>query len=561
MKYRAICVILVLCLLAALAVPAGAAFEPVVVTKTSTDMVHTVKSAGRYSNWAGVSTVSQFSDEAGNFCFAVDQNSKVTVCRTAYGQIVEKTEIFHDYDRFGAAVCDRNGYLWLVFGNEGSDDVNEKTMFVCKYDWNGNCLGVVGGNGRESVPNYYGDKYNTRIPFDAGNCDAVVDSNFLVVNYAREMYSGHQSNAVLTMNLTDMKLIAGGIVFYNSHSFDQRVTVSNDGFLLASQGDCYPRTFTTMAKSLYGASNEMDTFHFWVEEGTLDRYNMGQLNKTYARLGNVLETPHGAALVGSSARSLSEAAKNEPFDVFVQVFDPWGRADDPASYVTKGQRSGLGGPNGDTPVTDYGVQWITDLAGTGKTADVVQAISLSGGRIAVLYELYTKRGSSTVYDSTWYTLLDTDGTVRLDPVELEGVRLNVDEDPVYSDGVVQWVANSGSGLVVYHLFPTQLPDAREELEQWRQQMFRLSDGSMKQEGSDLVVKAVAHTDGVTDTTVYCAFYEENGKMRYLREHTIRGKETQTVEFTADGGKIAEVRVFMVAEGRAMCEKIVLRNSE
>ena len=561
MKIRVFCVILVLCLLSALTVPAAAAFQPVAVMQTPTGIRHQQVSAERYKNWAGVSTVSQFLDEAGNYCFAVEEDQKLTVYRTAYGQIVDLVNIPHDYDRFGSVVCDTDGYLWLVFGNNGIDDVNQQTVFVCKYDWSGNCLGVIGGNGRESVPYYYGENYNTREPFRAGNCDAVIRGDILVVNYARKMYSGHQSNAVLTVDLTEQKLIEQGIVFYNSHSFDQRVTASNNGFLLASQGDCYPRSFTTMTKSVFGYSNEMDTFHFWVEEGTLDRYDMGQLNKTYARLGNILETPRGAALVGSSARSLSEAAKTEPFDVFVQVFDPMGRADDPASYVTRGERTGLSGPNGDTPVTDYGVQWITDLAGTGLTADVVQAVSVSNGIIAVLYELYSNRGSRLYYDSTWYTVLDTDGTVRLNPVELEGVRLNVDEDPTYSNGVIQWTANSGSELVVYNLFPTQLPDAREALEQWRQQMFCFSDCALGSEGTDPVVKAVAHTDGLTDTTVYCGFYDQNGKLRYLRAQTISGTEAETVKFAADCVGIAEVRLFMVAEGRPMCEKVVLRNSE
>lgn len=145
------------------------------------------------------------------------------------------------------------------------------------------------------------------------------------------------------------------------------------------------------------------------------------------------------SLVCSSARSLSEKASDESYDVFIQIFDPTGKMDDANNYTTSGTRSGFGGGNGDTSVTDYGVKWLTNFAETDKTVDVVQAVTTDSGNIVVLYELYTKITRS--YDSTWYMILDTSGNVVCESRNLGDVRLNIDEDPVYINKTVQWVSN------------------------------------------------------------------------------------------------------------------------
>ncbi len=399
---------------------------------------HWVYSVGRYSNWAGVSNASQFIDEQGRFCFATEEDGLVTVSRTEYGKVVDRISISNPYDSFGGAVCDSSGYLYLVWGdNNDGDDVTQDTIYVCKYTSDGKLVDSVGGNGSEGLADYYGSSFYTKTPFDAGNCDIAINGNQLVVNYAREMYSGHQSNGIFAVDLSDMTA-ATGIISYNSHSFDQRVTpYGEDGFLLESLGDCYPRAFTTVVTDASHSLNGTETFHFWVEEDAYSLWNMYQLNTTRAHLGNILETSSGAALVAASARSLSENAENEPYDVFVQVFDPTEDGSDAGAYVTSGTRSGIAGRNGNENVTDYGVSWLTNLAGTGKRLNEIQAVSLDSDTIAVLYELY----QDGVFDSTWYLLLNGDGSVRQEAVNIGKVRLNQDEDPVYAQGAIQWVSN------------------------------------------------------------------------------------------------------------------------
>ncbi len=447
-RMKRLAALVLACLLIPAALPLRAeAGDPGALSLTDypTEIRHRVQAKGRYVNWAGVSSVSQFADEKGNFCFAADEGDSVTVYRTERGTVTGSTVIGNPYDSFGAALCGGDGSLYMVWGrNNPGSDCTEETIILGKYAPDGTLIASVGGNGSEGMPDYYGERFYTRTPFDSGNCDAAMNGDLVMVNYARHMYSGHQANTIFTVDTSTMT-VRTGMTSYNSHSFDQRVTpcAGTGGFLLESQGDCFPRSFTTSVTDAGRVLGEMDTFSFWVEEGTYTNYDMRKLNATRARLGNILETSRGAALVAASARSLSEAAKNEPYDLFVQVFDPTGSAAFPETYVTAGERSGMAGNDGNTPTTDYGVQWLTDLAGTGRTVEEVQAVSAED-RIVVLYELY----AGSAYESTQCMVLNADGSVLLEPFSLGAVRLNLSEDPVYADGAVQWVSNDpGSDLL------------------------------------------------------------------------------------------------------------------
>lgn len=448
MKKGALSLILTFCLLTgATLIPVSAA-EPV-LTDFPTDCVHTVVSKGHYSNWSGVSSVSQFADENENFCFAVAGEGQVSVYKTENGKVTKTVTIANPYSSFGAATCGPDGSLYMVWGyNNDSDDKSVQTIIVGKYTSEGAFVASAGGNGKEGMAYYYDESFYTKTPFDGGNCDVAMNGDLLMVNYARHMYSGHQANTVFAVDTTTMT-VKEGFVEYNSHSFDQRITPysKTGGFLIQSQGDCFPRSFSTTLTDAEKNLNQMDTFNFWVEQNAFKDYDMYKLNVTRAKLGNILETSSGAVLIGSSARSLSEAAKTEPYDLFVQAFDPTGSAANADSYVTKGVRSGLAGNNGDTEVTDYGVFWLTNFGTSGQTAQVVQAVSIDNDQIAVLYELY--QGSS--YDSTWYMILNGDGSIARNATSLGKVRLNLDEDPVFAQGAVQWMSNqSGSQNLVLH---------------------------------------------------------------------------------------------------------------
>ncbi len=403
--------------------------------KFPTGLTYDVYSRGRGWYRAGVSTASQFIDERGNFCFALDRDDEIILYKTSYGKITKKITVPNRHELFGGACCDGDGYFYLVFGDSNdteNDEVN--TIFAVKYSPEGKELASVGS------------ARGAKIPFTAGNCAMAVSGGVLAVDFGRLMYNGHQSNSVWGIETETMTSLDDWVYDYNSHSFDQRVTpyAKTGGFLFASQGDCFPRAFTVAVSDGAERLNKLETFHFWVEPGTWDDYDMTRLNVTRSRLGNVLATDFGAALVGASARSLSAAAATEPYDVFIQVFDPLGSEADDGTYLTKGGRSGLGGNNGDTAVADRGVKWLTDLAGSGKTVGEVQAVAVDDETIVILYELYDAK--SEEFDSSRYMAADSCGHVVKEG-SLGRVRLNTDEDPVYANGAVQWVANAADGRV------------------------------------------------------------------------------------------------------------------
>ena len=65
-----------------------------------------------------------------------------------------------------------------------------------------------------------------------------------MVNYARQMYNGHQSNNVVGVNLSDMSPAKWGSIWdipYTSHSFNQSVIWSETtgNFVYADHGDAY----------------------------------------------------------------------------------------------------------------------------------------------------------------------------------------------------------------------------------------------------------------------------------------------------------------------------------
>ena len=84
MRKRTLCLVLAICLMLLLS-PQVLAYDdkPLspILMDFSMDYTHTVTSVGRYSNWAGVSSVSQFEDEKGNFCFAVDEGKQITILK------------------------------------------------------------------------------------------------------------------------------------------------------------------------------------------------------------------------------------------------------------------------------------------------------------------------------------------------------------------------------------------------------------------------------------------------------------------------------------------------
>ena len=315
----------------------------------------TIQATGEYSNWEGVSNISEFKDPYGNFCFAYKQNKTnlVYVYSVENEKITKKANLkIRHGNTLGAVTEDSKGNYYLVTGESNSgDDTSKNTIWISKYDPSSNYVIAVGDNGSSSIYSFYETGFYTKTPFDAGNCDVAVNGNLLSVNYARSMYSGHQSNSVLTINTDTMqKQTAKGI--YNSHSFGQRVSAYQDGFIYASEGDCYPRAFTIDYVSGSADTSDdyfadhsghitNDIFHFWVRPNALNDWNMYDVNDNFAHIGDLVNiNDERAAFIGTSATKLDSTAKKEKEQLFIQIFNPTVDLSSGTGFFTSGVEVG-----------------------------------------------------------------------------------------------------------------------------------------------------------------------------------------------------------------------------
>ncbi len=410
---------------------------------TDTQKRVVIYATGSYRNWDGVSNVAQFSAPDGTMYYAIDSGAYVSIYKTNGGLPTTDAAINlrKVHSVFGTATCDRNGNFYLVTGeNNSSDDTSIETVFISKYDRNGNHIATVGDNGSSSLAYYYDNTFYTKLPFDGGNCDVAIYGNVLTVMYAREMYSGHQSCSVISINTNDMSKVNPGSI-YQSHSFAQRVVTTSDGFVYMSEGDAYDRAFVAYSTKLYDGSNadttEKAVFDFWVEDGALDTYNMYVVNENFAHMGGLASlSGNKVAFAAQSSKSLSDSARTEKEDIFIQIFDPYADLDTAGAYTTEGTRSGLAGPNGRTNVTNYGVKWLTSFA-SDENAGNVQIVATDNREIVVLYE-FSKGGS---YKGVYYIVLDENGNEKRRSLYNSRAMLNPCVMPVYTQGKICWLGN------------------------------------------------------------------------------------------------------------------------
>lgn len=405
----------------------------------ATDLNMKIAAEGVYQNWDGVSNVSQFVND-GQYCYAYYIKKKVYVVKTKDG-VPQKDKIVlkMQYPIFGGVTCDGDGNYYVVTGkNNETDDTSVKTVFISKYDESGKHIKTVGDNGSSSLDYYYGSGSYTKIPFDGGNCDIAINGDVLAVHYARKMYSGHQSNSVFAVNIKTMEKVSSTAI-YESHSFAQRVIPYGDDFLFASEGDCYSRAFTVGYRNSHNEKyTETPIFDFWVEEGTLDNWDMWTLNNNFAHMGGLAAVDdRQVALVGTSVKALNAKAKSQNEQLFIQIFDPSKDLSKKEAYITTGKRSGVAGPNGTDKVTNYGVKWLTKF-GKKTAIQNPQVVSNGEGKIAVLYEKYV----NNLYKGVYYMILDASGEIIESETCFSPVaRLNPCRMPVYVNGSVYWTAN------------------------------------------------------------------------------------------------------------------------
>lgn len=160
-------------------------------SENNTKIKQTVSAVGRYSNWDGVSNVTQFQDEEGKFCFAYNGKKDIVVVKTENGKAKKKKiHLKRKNSLYGGTICDNDGNYYVVTGKKNTtNDTSKNTVFITKYDSQGNEITTIGDNGSSSLAYYYDSSLYTKEPFHGGCCDLAINGDYLTVNYAREMYS------------------------------------------------------------------------------------------------------------------------------------------------------------------------------------------------------------------------------------------------------------------------------------------------------------------------------------------------------------------------------------
>lgn len=425
---------------------------------------------------AATPKVITFFDYKGN-CNVASYNGKLTIQRFDDKlNYISTIELANPYSTFGNVICDNDGNYYVVWGQSDTNNANAVVTSVTKYSYDGEKLGECTLTGYNSNPyelwGEAGNYWGTKNPFNSGNCSLAINNGILTCNYARTMYSGHQSNFVFNVKCADMTRVKpattvryGANPVYCSHSFDQDAYPTSDGgFLYANHGDAFTRGFVvSKADKTTALIGEALTFHF--REGMDRSYGY---NETYAQLGGVIESDNAYVLCGSSEKTLSlEPNKTnssfcghgESRNLFVQILkkDFYKYSGSNMYYAQGETRKATGTKPASSQVelrlsgseVDYGVIWLTNLSDD-YYVNNPKINNLGDGKFVVLWE---ELSYSTQKGKTYYTVLDETGKTVVAKTLIPNAYLCGNVDVALHDGTIYWATNESNGTKgVLHMF-------------------------------------------------------------------------------------------------------------
>ncbi len=212
--------------------------------------------------------------------YIIDNGDGTISAVTAYGDsvnietydenynLIDKKSIEYELPVFGAFYAgEKNNYI--VFGLNGTNETKDserEVVRVVRYDKDFNRTGSISHNrGRVSAIE----------PFHAGSARLSEYGNTLVLHMAKLRTIGagglnHQSCYVAVMNSDTMEYL-GQPVIEVSHSFDQYVSVNENGITFADHGDAGPRAIYVVN---YKPNLAMLADYRW---SSLDKINQGDL--------------------------------------------------------------------------------------------------------------------------------------------------------------------------------------------------------------------------------------------------------------------------------------------
>ncbi len=224
---------------------------------------------------------------------------------------------------FGGLYRDSAGDYFAFYGKNEPDNLeslSKKVIEIVRYDKDLKEKGKIEINGM-----------NTRCPFKSGSLRVAEKGDYLYIRTAHKMYSDHQSNFMIEISKSEMKVTDSQYEISNledgfvSHSFDQYILVDDlDNIVALDHGDANPRAIV-MGK--YGTLAGNSNFHKGskyesVEVLTITGKNLKNDNASGVALGGFEYSSKNYLVAGSSVDQSSkwtEADENKGRNIFVGV--------------------------------------------------------------------------------------------------------------------------------------------------------------------------------------------------------------------------------------------------
>jgi hypothetical protein len=248
----------------------------------------------------------------------------------------DKLTIKKEYPILGDVISDEEGYIYVIWGKT-STVVNgkaEQSIYVSKYSSTGDLIltrGVYDSRGENM-------NYISKEPFVGANTASAIHGDILVISFGKITYDNEQQAggtvAVKTNDLfpvvkPDWSKIASGHCYGNDIVWRDQI---ND-FFFVSESDYKPRGFH-ISSAKHTATV---IFDFYLQPDANN--DMDIISQTFAQMGGLIRTDKSFVFCGASAKSISEDAKKENQNLFIQMFDI--DYDHNISYIGGETREGL----------------------------------------------------------------------------------------------------------------------------------------------------------------------------------------------------------------------------
>ena len=363
----------------------------------------------------------------------VNKDGTVTVCTSddkntyiyEYSTLLKETKTLSFKNLLGTLGAftkdDEGNYYFFYAENTSSRSANN--MAVIKYNNKGKKMKQY------KLKSLAQNSFNgVKKPFRGGTCRLEISGSMLAVYFAREMFNGHQASYGFILHKDKFNRLDNGqvknnkyiiddvnVMPYVSHSFNQFILPINNGFIFVDHGDAHPRAFCFSRYVNGSRTKRQDAFTFPGATGE---------NKTTAQMGGVAKTSTGYIFVGTYGMMNDINSRNLFVLTFQENVNPL--------YLT---------------------QYTTNDGHAGHP----KIVATGANRFLVLWEKFsfsTQHANiiittPTEYLSTHMLLINEKGEALSDIVELEGVRLNMNDVIRFNpqNGKVYWAINDGEKVI------------------------------------------------------------------------------------------------------------------